>query len=375
MKNKKELWVEICRILACFLVIAYHTKSDAIALDGSIKKDVLLLWSMCTPCVVSFFLISGFYMYDRPGKILDIWLKNIKNFIFKILFPACAIAIFCLIFELYFYNKATIIACIKNINLSFIIGRFLYGLIHFDVTKWTIFTSHLWYVFSYAWIIICYPITRFVLNLNKKYRNLIIGFFVLLILLNDITVLFDNWTLALFFCVMQKPVIYSACGYILYHDIIPKIKKLDIKNTVLLSLFLYIISLIYVYLMQYKFFLIFGANHNYVYGSWHSIFSIVMTSGIFIFIYKITTNFKIKEKLSRIICHISDTTFGIFIIHYPIVAWLISRGIEDKAMRIFKYNTFTQVLYVIIYNAVIFIISYILVVIYKKLKNLCWRKI
>lgn len=64
MDKKKDQRVELCRIIACIMVIAIHINLFY-AIDGKVIANRLLWSCLCADAVSVFWIISGFFIYKR----------------------------------------------------------------------------------------------------------------------------------------------------------------------------------------------------------------------------------------------------------------------------------------------------------------------
>lgn len=327
---------------------------------------------MCTICVMTFFLISGFFIYNKKGTIIGDWVKLLKNFFLTVFIPFFVIVLISLVFQEYFVSNKTISECIKSIDLNFI-RKSLYEsfILHFSTNYLPGTSAHLWYIFSYATIIFVYPITRFILkNCNKMITYIILLIFLILMVTNDYLLYHNNPYVNFFFVYVPKPIFYSAWGHVLYNDVLKpyiddknntksKKQKLVIsKPLLLIGIALYIISFITLFFTQCAYYI--NVNNDYVYTSWLSTFSLIMTTGFIIVVYSINFERFFNDNISKAICFIASKTFGIYLVHYPIVTKLFVLGVQSTLKQNYKY-IWQHIFYHIYYSLFIFIISFIIV--------------
>ena len=65
MVKKRDCRVELCRIIACIMVIAIHINLSYIGSSGQIIFHRLLWSCLCADAVSVFWLISGFFIYKK----------------------------------------------------------------------------------------------------------------------------------------------------------------------------------------------------------------------------------------------------------------------------------------------------------------------
>ena len=330
-KVKRNVKVEIIRLIACMAVIWYHVRELPWKTNGELSETAVFFESLCTICVMTFFLITGFFIYNKKGNIFSDWLSLIKKFLTQVFVPFLFVVIFTIIFHDFLISKDTFIGCIQKFSIVNIFTSLYDMLRYFTVIYLPGTAAHLWYVFSYAIIIIAYPITRFVLTKLPKY----VGYIVLVILticmiVNDYYLFFGNPTYNLIFKIIHKPIYYSAWGHVLYNDILKKyvdgasLRMGELREPVIINipmfitaLVIYVITFIALFLTQVNYYL--TLNGEYVYTSWLSLYSLVLTSAFVVMAYNINFEKFLNEKINNIIYFISNRTLYIYLIHYLII--------------------------------------------------------
>lgn len=119
-KNHKNIKVEIARIIACLLVIALHLRPSAVTINGQLNVKSLFIECLCSTCVTTFFLISGFYIYDKKSNLFKDWFYLICKYIKRIYIPAIVLTFIALIFQDYILGLKSFVDCVKDINIYYI---------------------------------------------------------------------------------------------------------------------------------------------------------------------------------------------------------------------------------------------------------------
>ena len=193
IKKGINIKVEIIRILACISVIWYHIRFLPWKSNGELSEMAVLFESICTICVMTFFLMSGFFIYDKKNNIFADWIYLIKNFFIKIFIPFLAVAIFCIVFHKYLITTSTFYECIKNFSFSNIINALRDSVITLTSNSLPGSAAHLWYIYAYLYIILAYPITRFILTKTPRYATYILIVIILFIMIfNDYKSFYGN---------------------------------------------------------------------------------------------------------------------------------------------------------------------------------------
>ena len=385
-RNKRNIKIEIIRIIACIAVIWYHIRELPFKTNGEISETAIFFECVCTICVMSFFLITGFFIYNKKNKILTDWIDLLKKYIIQIFIPFIFVAIFTIIFHEYLISRATFMGCIQNASIQNVFYTLLMSIRTFSVDPLPGTAAHLWYVYSYGLIIIAYPITRFILTKCPKYVSYIVLFIItVFMIINDYHLFFNNPSYNLFFEIIPKPVYYSAWGHVLYRDVMKKhIDKLldDSKDSskvfiinsriFIISAFIYALTFILLFLTELKY--VETVNNGYVYTSWLSLYALILTSAFILMIYDINIERFLNTKIENVITFISSKTLGIYLVHYLIVTKLISTNVQGRFI-IDRTTIFHHLAFYILYGFVIFIISLAVVCIIDSIISLIKNKV
>lgn len=374
MKKTVDLKVEIIRILCCFLVICYHIRPQVIV-NAEIKESVVFVEAICSICVNTFFILSGFFIYENRNNIAVSFLHVLKNFIKNIFIPFLFVAFISFIFNDAFFFKKSAIDCIKDMDILAIIKEIGVGIRYLIVYTWPLSTAHLWYVFAYAFIILFYPITKLILKyFDKRIKYLIVIILLLIWISFDVIVYYfkfeDNYYLNL----VPKVITFSMIGQIVYNDFIKKHfftedsnKSISKNNKLLIiSILFYILTVGSLFLLQISY--LKNVNGFYVYTSYNSFLALVESVLVIIIIYNLNFMNYINDKAKHIIKIISDATYGIYLVHWSVLITLASSGIQGMFFMKMT-NMFTNIIYYIVFGGLVFSISLLIVSFVKLIKN------
>ncbi len=358
--SKRDISIDLIRIVACLSVIATHLCLQVLnQCYNRIDWSRLLEKSFLTDGVPLFFIITGFFLVNgRSYK--KIWKSTIK----KILIPTLIFVLFTQVFYLFIVNKESFIYCIQNFNINAI--GIINAILEADVSYLNSTCAHLWYIFSYIKIVIWIPILWLVCK-NTREANLARRIMMILSFLNlvlDDIQKFITLPIGEIHLLNMIPteILYVLLGYELFAH---KEKIKNNKKIAIISLigFFAINFLRYKIEMQYmvlNYLTDIVGRINFM--EWRNT-SINIFSAIFLFCF--LYSFEIKnEKLSKIILWISNKTFGIYLIHYVILAKIDLYKFEKIEKFIF------EILYLAIGLVVTFIISIAIVWSIQTLKNL-----
>lgn len=363
---KRDISIDLIRVIACLIVIGVHVCLQVLnQCYNRIDWSRLLEKSFLTDGVPLFFMITGFFLVNgRSYK--KIWKGTIK----KVIIPALIYILFAQIFYMFILNKESFIWCLKNaiynLNLVGIAKSILTG----DVKPINSLCAHLWYIYSYIKIIIWIPILWLVCkeeSNSKLARRIILVFGILATIITDIQrfIVLPAIGEIKIFELVDREIIYVLLGYELFihKDKIKKNKKICIISLIcfiLTNLIRYRVEMQY---MVLNYFTDIVGRENFI--EWNYTFlNIISGLCLFMFLY----SFEIKNKnFSKIILWISDKTFGIYLIHYLILA----------KIDLYKFEKIERFYLELIYLAVgivlTFIASIIIVVILRKIKDLIFN--
>ena len=361
-KARRDIGVEVLRVLACLTVCIYHIRLFAQKIDGTISETYTLLECTLAICVMSFFFITGFFIYRKKGNIIINWLKLILNTFITIIIPTVIVVSICVIFNEYCINIKTFDECIANIDLVNIKNTVIEGFKVMTTAPWPGTAAHLWYIFAYLYIIISYPLVQLIINkVPKTIIYILLAYLILIGIINDIWIFDNDFFFHKLFDYIKKPVIYCMVGHYLYNDFLVKIRDKesdffikDIKSFVV-GAAIYILSIITMYHFQYNYYVKYDVQ-IYVYTSWLSMFSMFLTLGFFLMVYNINFDKLWNDGIKKVVMYVSKQTFIIFLIHYLFVIRFVCTGFQDAWHQDFT-NAFQYILYYLFYGSFIFSIS------------------
>lgn len=360
--KKRDASIELIRIVACITVVLTHLSLNVFDQYHS-QVDWSRLFEKCffTDGVPVFYMIMGFFIANgRSYK--KMWSNTFKKIILPVLFYIG----FAQIFYMFIINKQSIGWCLENAFVNLNIEGFFRTIITGDVTHINSLCAHLWYVVSYVKIIIWIPVLWLICKDEenpKLARRIIITLGIVAMIIKDIQ-RFVTLPIgaANVFEMVDIDILYVLLGYELF------IHKDKIKNNKKLCviaglLFVVVNAIRYKIEMQYmvinNFYDIVG-RESFV--DWKNT-SLNIISGLSMFIALYSFDIK-NEKLSKIINWIADKTFGIYLIHYLLLA----------KIDLYKFDKIGTIAYELIYLVVgvivIFTTSLLIIWMLRIIKNL-----
>ena len=319
-KSERDYTIDIIRIVACLIVIANHCCLQAFNEYYS-QVDWSRLFEKCflTDAIPLFFMITGFFIVNgRNYK--KIW----KSTLSKVLLPTLIYVIFVQVFYKFIVNKESFFWCVKNcinnLNIFGIIRTILTG----NLVYINSLCQHLWYIFSYIKIIIWVPIIWLLCkeeDTPKLARRIIIGFGIVSSIIIDIQKFYIIPGIGEIrvFELVSREILYVLFGYELYinRDKISNNKKVLILSSIIFVLINIIRYKVEQHYMVINSFYDIVGRVNFI--EWqYSVLSMISGISLFCLLYSAIT---IKsEKLKKAILFISNKTFGIYLIHYLLLA-------------------------------------------------------
>ena len=261
-------------------------------------------------------------------------------------------------------NKQNLVECIRNFSVDFY--NLIKNILNLSIDRIN-GLQHTWYVVSYFKILLWFPILNLFCNKeSKKTRYYCMGLAIIFMIINDIqTIWASPLGIISTYSIIGNDILQVLIGYELY------LNKDKIKNNVKIRWFgilLIIITNIIRYNLQYKLLQLDTSKINYLHST--NTFGTLCSLGYFIFIL----SFDIKKEtiINKIILKISQNSFYIYLIHYPLIMRINTMGYMNEIETKMKVLGFTgKCLYTIIYGIIVLIIStFISIIIQFVVKNI-----
>lgn len=297
MERRKEVFIEVLRMLACMLVVLYHSRYEVYEYvngGGKISTFDNLCLNVCFVvgrfAVPLFFIICGYFAFPIKGETFSFLKKRLSRIVFPLL---VWLSIYTLCFS----------------QLDSVIYNFTHAT----------YAPQLWYLYALIGITLMQPLTSsFVCNASKKELQLYILIWSLTLVFNGnffggfLTIetnhngmLFTNPITALIG-------FYGYFGYILVGHYL---KRFEINRYTPYTLFCFgcIIVLILVAFAHIP------IDRCIAYCSLSNLF---ISSSIFILFKSLFAKIAVSDKVYKIVCKIGELTFGIYLIHWLIFQYI-----------------------------------------------------
>ena len=328
-KKERIVWLDLLRVIAMMSIIFYHVAGNTLGtynITGTSKtvyEIIMLLLSFAIPI---FMMISG-YIFLNPNKKITVK-EMLSKYCFRILLAILIFGSMFVLIEQVYLNNFDILELIKRVVFN---------------DTW----AHMWYLYLILGIYLITPIFKLITDNidDKRFNYLIILLFIFTICIPELNRLL-KWNIDLSIGITSTYIFYYFYGYYL------GTKK--ITNTYkYISYILGILSIILV-IVCYLFKL------DIVVLSYVSFTSFFIANLVFILLKDI----KIKNKnISNLITSVAVCSYGIYIFHQLFI---------NIIYKVFKIDFIIRYPYIgiIIYSFVIFLLSYLLIFLFRKIKYL-----
>lgn len=332
---KKDLSIEIMRIIAAYFVIFNH--GDGFILyqqfeTGSIKfYSYLFIAIFCKFAVPLFFMISGALLLGRDEPVKVVLKKRVLKsvivlFVFSIIYYA-----YSLYTGRFAFNGWS--------NILDFFGKFL------SCGIW----GHLWFMYSYIAFLLALPFFRMMIKLMDKnaitYFCVLAVIFICIVPIIQYLLFWGKYEIYISFSLFtMKNIAAPFIGYWLY----TKLDYNQVKNKHILILWLInIAAVVLTCVLTHATILNVGTNSGYEAEEFFYNFATLNAATIFITVRKYC-RCDLGQKISTLISAVGGTTFGIFLFHFmmfsvlpwfyysaavfsligaPMTGWLVAAGI------------------------------------------------
>lgn len=329
--KKRIAWIDLLRIIGIFGVILMHVVGNTINTYGNLTKNANYLYAfvgiLFQFAVPLFVMISGMMFLNKKGITFK---DMLKKYIIKILLIILFIGTCMILMEEIFINKSISIDLIKKVFLRLITG---------DI--W----AHMWYLYLTFGLYLITPVLVIITNniTQKDFKVFLILLFIITIFLSTLNNMF-NIDIAFNTINISGYIFYYFYGYYLYkYDVSKKYKVLN-----------YILSFISIAFLFYYVKIHTSLDFSFSYTTF--IPFTLASSCILLF-----KNKDIKLKANSLINSIGICSLGIYVLHQFFI------NIIYKLLK-FKYIVYHPYAGLIFYTLVVFIISYIVTYLLRKIK-------
>lgn len=343
--KKRDSTIELIRVIACLIVVTLHASSIVPLTEHDISKEIMAV--ILSDGVAIFFVISGFFMFKRESFGIEV-----KKTVLNIFIPA----------------MLTTFLAELLIEKSFSVDKFVSSVLAMSPTN---NTGHLWYIFTYMELVIFWPCLK-ALTKDRKVNLYAIVIGILCMIIRDI-----NGGLEWKYSLYESPYVFEAAVLVLvgfyiynyYYDSLEQ-KKIVVR---LVSLLIILITMAFrCYLQIGRFAEDITANF---WCWWYR--GIAAISSVAFIVFMMTIRIR-HEKFSYLISKLGECTFGIYLLHFPIMVIIKEYYVEKMpifltSMGVVENSWLYDLVMMVVLAAVLIIASLIFTILIKKVKSLVMR--
>lgn len=374
-KNKRDVRVELLRCAACFMVILTHIGMVNIV-DGHPLKTDILVDCLAAVSVGVFFLISGFFLYNKKRTA---W-QTIRYFLEKILLPTILVVIVTMLLEKWLTGEEPLADCLKHADIPRILKATIMGVLQMSSDYWGSSCGHLWYITEYMKLMLYVPV---IMLLTRYAGNKILFYLVALniyyYLKLDLAHIFGGTG----FLPQLEPFLQPSqallvAGFLLYQNR----EKLSARKSTGVALFAACtVSVLWMFYAQTREIIVAGEVIPPYFSTWLSGTGLISAILLAASVLSLPGTWEVWNWIRKPILFLGKRSFLIYLLHYLVVAKLATRGIAERFQILIPPNR-SPVVYYAVYGTVIFVSTLLLVLVIEavmngagRLKNIIFRTI
>ena len=318
--KKRILYLDIIKVLALLFVIFNHCDDILISSYMYIRIIHNSLFYLSKSAVPLFLMVSGALLMDKNDSIA----KLLKRII-RVLIPLIIITI---IWTMTHARNINILCMMDPYNVNY-------------------FPYWLWYLQAIILVYILMPLIRKITLKYKKssiewrkYKTLIITLTTLFSIAFTIYNIIFKKDMIIITTLLPMPILYFIYGYIISKE---KISK-KVKNISIIALLftLTIPTFIATKLMLLK-------QSYFFLDDYRNIYTFIITTSLFIIIKYYFENYNKENKFTKIITHLSNSSYGIYLLHVFVIEFLLNTLFMKELIEFNKLEaTFVLIMLVVI---------------------------
>lgn len=294
--NKRIIWIDVIRAVACFCVLCVHSPAPYVGQDGQYLlaplNYIFMAWGVSV-----FFMISGALLFSKEQKLVPFYKKRMS----KILIPIIIWTIIYLVIDKYILNQEDSISIFEHLLLIPFYEQ----------------TSILWFMYALIGIYLISPIiSTWLQKCSKRDIEIILGLWGVTLLLPYLAL----WNRDVYHIIEVKGILnyfFGFVGYSLWGYYLMTYVNISIKS------FPFLIFTLLTFLMPILIYFIEEIPSN-ILNSSLSFLSVMMASVAFLFFKGI--NYK-ESNFLKFILLFAELSFGIYLCHMlfmkPIQLWIV----------------------------------------------------
>ena len=359
--------------MACLMVIVLHVKLFSVK-DGQVRDTVLMVQTLASIAVGSFFLMSGFFIPNQ-SSVPRVW----KSFLRNTALPALLVVLAVNILGPWLDDEAGFWEGIMAFDLPDFAERLMRAIIGLDVSFLGNGCAHLWFIMSYALIMIWAPaIMLFAHHDGKRLLMFYAALALFRLCIIDITKMTGIPVVIYLVELGPVEVLYFVLGYLIY-TFRDRLAKAGWTAPVFGALAVIWFALVFLVQRTYYVFLmdqgrdVFDVNiSGAYYTSWASFCAMVSACLVALFVLSLDIK---GERLRKAIEVLGSLTFPIYLIHYPIVMKINAMGFGGALEKLFHAETAVgAVIYTGFYTLLVFLVTGGLILSFRSIRKVLAHK-
>ncbi len=321
--NKNIAWIDVLRVVSCFMVVLAHCCDPFVAQFTNNESDYMaaIAWgSIVRPCVPLFAMVTGYLLLPITTGTSAFYTKRIRKIVVPLIFWSI-VTPFLYFGYLSFFDTANPNIVLENFTIEATLTK-----LYTFVFNFTYDTIPLWYIYMLVGIYLILPIIGAWLNQATQ---------------KEVKVFLMLWgaTMLLPYVKMFAPevgytgnygsmdvlgvcfwnpygTLYYFSGYIGYLVLAYYLKKYPLNwsftRTLMVSVPLFIVGFLITYYGFIAVGKVYPGNYEYLEIAWYftGINVFMMTIAIYLLIQKI------KFRESKVMSRVAGLTFGVFLCHF-----------------------------------------------------------
>lgn len=351
-KKRSNISVEMIRILATFIVIMVHTASWYVA-GGKMLNAQAMIYAFLQDAVPVFWYIMGMFLF-REGNTFK---KNIVRTVTRVLLPALVLVVVVAVLAPWLEGKSSFVSCLSLAHVDWLK---ILGSIGRGSASGLPLGGHLWFVFSYAGIILWFPLLRYVCvdepNANRV-RRYLLALVIAAEAVSDLQqfVALPTGNLQVF-TILDSNLLYVVLGYELSLRL--ETLRRNRKLVMAVGFGAFVLANAARFLITRWFFD--RGNANTAFMHIEHLISVVSSLGLMSALLMIEPR---GEKLNRLILKLSGYSFPVYLLHRAVYTRLNAWGVRALVYDALSANAITKVVATVSYGLIVFAVSFALAVV------------
>lgn len=338
--KQRDITVEILRIVGCLLVVGTHTKLD-LYVNGQPDFSRVFIYAVLADGVNIFWMILGFFCFN--SKLT--YIQQLKQMVLRILLPMVLFSAFCFYFGGWLIRGETLLQSVTHTGSEYL------QLLTNGLLRWRPaidYTGHLWFMLTYALIIVLMPALKWlnrIIGTKRKVKIIIATCILVIFAVND--VLLNGFCHFSYYGIgaLIPAVCLVFLGRFLYEEKARVNRNWKWGSA---GVVLFVAGNVLRTVLQYRCFMMPDAPSHLL--QWYTAFGILSAVGIFLAVYGLGGYFKFGAKANKLICHLGKLTMYVYILHSLVLMFFYQKGVNLKIQSILGIRWYDEYLYLLLFG-------------------------